>query len=442
MFDRPLDPFELVDDFDYTVSRVIPSDVVRGAAERGFAAPAARDLDKKGQYVVPGFRESRHERRRAVKWAWGRVLENTPIARCGAVSSKSFTVGSVSVVPLVKRYGVVSPVGVVTCHNKHTCPDCSIKADRATRETLSAVNADHQASGGVVAMLTLTIGHKYGDALREILDRLLERATALLSPGGKQNKRRREIFGFLGGYKALECTIGKNGFHPHLHVPIFFEPGTRDEQITEFANELKDAWVDMCAGDVSPATRQNQNLVFDDTPIGGPGERIAQYVAKSGLAWEATSRSTKGGRNGSRSIFEVAEDYAEFQRPLDAAIMREFNDAMKGRKRITPFGEIRKMYAGRVKTEWEDEFHGEENAASEPEEICAIEAEIFNEVCAMGHRELLLDAAESGGLVGVKALLHNLGFHRNQGVWPPGLAEPVRRKRKTLRNSEKENDDD
>ena len=423
---RSSDPFDLSSDAVSDLD-AIPFHVEE--ASPGASAPKGRArrgaLDKKGQYVVPGFRDSLHERKRAVKWAWGRVLENTAIGRCGRVAGNSWQAKGVTVVPLVKSWGSARPVGVVQCHNKHTCPDCGPKADRASRESLAAVIWEEQQRGAQVGMITLTFAHQLGERLIDLIGWMLPTVTKVLSGGGNQMKALREKYGFSGGYKAVEANHSMiNGWHPHIHMPVFFEPGTTDEQVAECANEIIARWLRQCEKAGVKAERQRQHYRPADLVTQGQG--LANYVAKTGIQWEATSRSTKRGRGNSRSIFQIAEDYAEHQWPGDRDLMLEWDEAMKGTKRITPFGEIRKRYAGRIKTEWEETFHGEENEAREDEEVCAIEADVYNAICAEGGYERLMDAAEVG-IVAVKAVLHDYGF--SHGLWPPGVAERVRRRK-------------
>lgn len=393
------------------------------------ASPAERSagLDKNARYVVPGFRQNRHERRRVIKRAVATVLRDFErLAGCGQKATNSYElVKGVYGVPLVESFGTVNAHGVFTCSNKNLCLDCASKADAASRESLRAVVKDHEAMGGHVFMMTLTAAHGPRDALKKTLELVLKAFTKTVAGGGKQGERLKAL-GFQGGYKSLEHTHSyRNGHHPHIHMIGFFAPGTSDAAMAEVFVLLKSAWIKSVETLGGSCSGLNQKYQFAN-------EGAGDYLNKRGISWEATARTSKEGRKGARTFFQIAEDWAEDRFPPDAELLREIAGEFHSKKRITPFGEIRKMYAGRVKTEWEDEFHGAENEASEQREICTIEADVFNQVAAMGKADLVIEAAESGGIVAVKGVLHNLGF--KHGLWPPGVAKPVKRRPKKTKS--------
>ncbi|WP_044439426.1 protein rep [Bacillus mycoides] len=74
--------------------------------------------------------------------------------------------------------------------------------------------------GGYIALLTLTFGHNKADRLKETLEKF-GNATRKLMSGRAYNNIRDEL-DLIGRIQVFEVTYSKNGFHPHVHIALFY----------------------------------------------------------------------------------------------------------------------------------------------------------------------------------------------------------------------------
>lgn len=128
--------------------------------------------------------------------------------------------------------------GLQVCGVAAACPCCGarIAEERARRVELAI--AGWRATGGGVALLTLTFSHRAGQALEPNLDALLAAYTAMVRGGSYRRLAAR--YGLRHGIKGVEVTWSPaNGWHPHLHVLAFFRA---DFDAAAFQRELWVLW--------------------------------------------------------------------------------------------------------------------------------------------------------------------------------------------------------
>lgn len=146
------------------------------------------------------------------------------------------------------KKGKASVTNVMRCGGVWVCAPCAsrIMAKRGAQVAKGAEN--WTGDGGHILMLTTTLRHWTDDKQQDLIDGL-RKATAFFW-GHRTIKRLFADIGKVGHVKALETTIGDNGFHPHNHYAIFVDYS---------AKELENYTVSYCLDD--------DNLAFLVTPF-------------------------------------------------------------------------------------------------------------------------------------------------------------------------------
>lgn len=225
--------------------------------------------------------------------------------------------------------------GLERCGSIWACPVCSaiIRAARA-REIALALERAHERGHGV-AFVTLTLRHTAADSLALNLDHLLEAWRRLQSwqAWRKLSKRLRH----LGTIRAVEITVGSNGWHPHAHLALIFERPLSEVERASFEGELAAIWqraVEKVGGRL-PSLEHGVNVKLAD----GDGVQIAGYLGKVQetvgkqrlkIAQELARGDLKHGRAGSVTPFELLDDETGSRRTR--ALWFEYVTATKGRR--------------------------------------------------------------------------------------------------------------
>lgn len=247
------------------------------------------------------------------------------------------------------KQGVVLPghfQGLQTCSLSWLCAVCAPKiAERRSSEIEDAMRLCKD-QGGQVLMPTFTAPHQRTDALVETLDRIKK---ALRSMG--QSRRYRQLqdrLNVAGRITSTEITHGEaNGWHPHFHELWFFEHAGVD--LVKLEGDLFQMWHAACLKFGLGAPSRKHGVVVQD------GSRAAQYVSKMGnkewtLADEISKASSKGGRKGSRSAWELLdcmidpEASPQHQKRAEG-LFREYAEATKGRRQLSWSPGLKKRYA-------------------------------------------------------------------------------------------------
>lgn len=124
------------------------------------------------------------------------------------------------------------------------CPVCSwrLSLQRAGEMWLSLQKIYESGSPVNAAMITLTAKSVTGENLEKSIDELLSAWARL--------RKRRAWSRWVAGYaRSLEVTIGKGGYHPHMHVLVLWADGY-DRQITQ--RQICDMWGDALRVDYTP----------------------------------------------------------------------------------------------------------------------------------------------------------------------------------------------
>lgn len=236
--------------------------------------------------------------------------------------------------------------GLQTCALSWLCSVCAPKiAERRSGEIAHAMTIC-QAEGGQVLMPTFTAPHQRKDALAETLDRIKK---ALRSMGmSRKYKQLQARLTVEGRITATEITHGEaNGWHPHFHELWFFERGGVD--LVALESELFAMWHAACIKCGLGAPSRKHGVVVQD------GSKAAHYVSKMGakewgLADEIAKASSKGGRGGSRSAWQLLDcmidpEATPAHQKRAAALFREYAEATKGRRQLSWSQGLKKRYA-------------------------------------------------------------------------------------------------
>lgn len=191
------------------------------------------------------------------------------------------------------------PVGVLRCGNAWGCPVCSsqIRAARAEELTTAAQRwRDHTA--GEVYLLSLTVAHEWGDELRPLrrgVARAWQRTIA-----GAPWLRIRGAFGIWGYVRALEVTVGPNGWHPHLHVLLFLDRKLEDDDDRErLRAEISARWAKKVSAVLGEKATPRLDKVGCDLRV----STTADYLSKMGL--EVAAQLSKRGKGENRTPWEL-----------------------------------------------------------------------------------------------------------------------------------------
>jgi hypothetical protein len=286
-------------------------------------------------------RMRRYQRKAAAVAALGKRHR---VAACHANPVKN-----ASTVDVWAKKGALLPghfQGLQTCALPWLCSVCASKiAERRSAEIESAMTVC-KLQGGQVLMPTFTVRHGHKDPLVETLDLIKK---ALRSMGmSRRYKQLHDRLGVQGRIIATEITHGEaNGWHPHFHELWFFECSGID--VVALEQDLFQMWRAACIKFGLGAPSRERGVVVQD------GSRAAQYVSKMGdkewtLADEISKASSKGGRKGSSSAWELLDcmlDPESSQKQQDRAkgLFREYAEATKGRRQLVWSPGLKKRYA-------------------------------------------------------------------------------------------------
>jgi hypothetical protein len=232
--------------------------------------------------------------------------------------------------------------GAIWC-GAWTCPYCqgrhrfkrSIDVAQTLRGALAAK------PGRRAWLVTFTLQHKKKDALADLLAAMDKGWASVMR--GRAGQADRDA-GVVGTIRALELTVGANGWHPHYHV-IVIADGWSTIKAEEVFNGWEERWLAKVPG--------LEKLAVDFREIEGNADAVAKYITGSealeidqveGAAMELTRTDWKKARGENMSLREVYAALVETKKlrdtDKDAAAMysllvqrfREFERATKGRR--------------------------------------------------------------------------------------------------------------
>lgn len=133
---------------------------------------------------------------------------------------------------------------LMTCGSVWVCPVCAAKVTEQRRKELSLGVDNWLSKRKKVALATYTAKHAPETRLGDILTRLKDSKRRFKS--GRRYQQLKASFGIVGTITASEITWGKNGWHPHFHEMMFFDPHLtkRTYSKVQLENTMRELWID------------------------------------------------------------------------------------------------------------------------------------------------------------------------------------------------------
>lgn len=404
---------------DSRKAKSYPPAVISRAASAGAerrSRPPRTALDKKGNKTSPLAETAAQRARRlrgvAAKWLRGIPMSKSgrdhAVTTCGGYAGFGVEVyGQRGVMVANGRHGAFVR-HAVTCGSISACPVCAGKVARVRCDQVRDAVDAHQEQGGTVAMLTLTHGHKLGEALKPHIQAQQKRWSAMKS--GKAWGKLCARTGLQGGVTAREVTHGASGWHPHLHVLLFFAPGTTTAQVYEFLQWVQKKWRALAEKSGFACSDQAQHF-----RLASSGKAAGDYLTKHGVEWEITHGHLKAAGRGGRSPWQMLEAGTAH----DRALFVEFATAFKGVRMLTWFGDCNAF------TAQDDDESAVKLADEKAADVAVIPDSTWRRVVEIGAESSVFQAAEKGfdGETGWLAVSKLLTFLECGACFPPDAGE-------------------
>lgn len=166
--------------------------------------------------------------------------------------------------------------GLERCASIWACAVCSavIRAGRAVDIKAAVESAEDM--GWSVAFVTMTMRHKWGDALQFSLNVMLEGFRKMQTTSAYRKLLAR--YDYVGMIRATEITLGANGWHPHNHLLMFFDGKKTARDLSRFQAEMGALWIAKCAalGAGIPTEAHGVNVKL----VEKGGTVLAEYISK------------------------------------------------------------------------------------------------------------------------------------------------------------------
>jgi len=400
--------------------------------QRRFAQPACNTLgiDTKSPAIPPAetaVPDAGGSKRRAERYQLQRVaqrcLPENRVNKCSRWPAHYRDDGIPSIDVLLNRAtGKASFGNLTTCGSVWHCPVCAAYVTERRREELQQAIVAWAKRGGGIAMMTLTFPHGVNERAQALIDKLAEARSKLF--GARAFKETMRAVQAVGRVFALEITIGANGWHPHLHILIFYKGD--EAECLAVMGRLRDLWA-------SSVRRAGLGTVNEHGFDVCGGDFAAKYVAKFGkepssyqfwsAAHELTKSHLKRGKDSSLTPFDllrlvqagatltigdrtIAPDQA-------AGLFIEYADAFHGRRQLTWSRGLREALA--LDLEQSDEALAESEAHGEHIELVArLDRDDWRTVLKHNARGALIYLAEQ-----YRSEIHIREFIRMLRMKPP-----------------------
>ena len=290
--------------------------------------------------------------------------------------------------------------GLMTCGSVWQCPICAAKVTERRRVELT--EAIERATGLRAVLVTFTLHHDRRDDLGALLADLLESYRAF--QGGRAWVQLVQSFGFVGSVRALEVTHWINGWHPHLHVLMFFREGA---DLSGLADALADRWLSSLAKQGRTADREHGLQVSDRK-----GD-VARYVAKFGhnpspnhwtVEHELVKSPAKMGAGEHKTPMQLLRDYLHGNKRA-GYLFKEYAQVFKGRHQLQWSRGLRALL-GLTKEASDQELA--ERAEQDAALLAMLSLKQWRIILAHDARGEVLEVAHSGDVGKLRAFVDDL----------------------------------
>lgn len=296
---------------------------------------------------------------------------------------------------------------LIICGSVWDCPVCAAKIAEIRRLELTLATQQHTAAGGSVLLVTLTYPHQREDDLSDLLARQAKAMIWFYSHRDYKDLKKRYMK--KGRVRALEVNHGEaNGWHPHVHELWFMDLHLSDFETLHL--EVLTLWRKACVkhGLGLPSFEHGVDI--------RGGDYAAKYVTKFGqedkkdwsIEHELTKANVKKGRKGSRSPFQLLDDYIEGDK-RSGALFAEYSKAFYRKKQLT--------WSRGLKAQFDLEEKTDDDIAHDQEDVAVLLAEIETDewyaitktsTPKQDNRALVLTLAENGGADAMRRFIADL----------------------------------
>ncbi len=273
-----------------------------------------------------------------------KLMPENRVAKCSRWASKYRGADPSIDVRLDRTTGKASFGNLSMCGSVWHCPVCAAYITERRREELQRAVTEWAKRGGRIALMTLTFPHGINEPAQELIDKLARARARFFAE--RAFKEAMLDLGALGRVFALEITAGANGWHPHLHLLIFYR--AKEDVALNRMECLRNYWAKCVRRAGLGETNEHG---FD---VRG-GDFAAEYVAKFGkepksyLVWSAAHELTKShikrGKLSSLTPFDLLR-LVEAQTSVSigdrtitpeiaAGMFIEYAEAFHGRRQLT-----------------------------------------------------------------------------------------------------------
>jgi hypothetical protein len=234
--------------------------------------------------------------------------------------------------------------GLQTCGLVWVDPVCAAKIGERRRCEVEQGIAAARDRDWSVLLLTFTFSHGPLDALRGSLGRFRDAQAAMCR--SRAYRALMALYGVVGTIKALECSVGSNGWHPHRHVLLILDAPISALELVALEAALYALWSAAAAKSGLGMDRRHGLTV--QSAWGAVGD----YVAKWGIAAELTK--PKMGRGAHLSPFQLLALAADTGEAAPVSLFREYAEVFKwGRQLIWSDGLRDRLGVGAEKSDKE-----------------------------------------------------------------------------------------
>lgn len=212
--------------------------------------------------------------------------------------------------------------GLQVCGSVWLCPVCAAKISERRKLELKTATEQFKTEEGKLAMLTLTFSHKANDELKSTVKSFLEAIRYFRSM--RKYKDLMEFMESEGTIRSFEITYGSNGFHPHIHILIFYK---YDVLLPVIEIQLFKLWKKACEK-FGLKTKDKYGLTLQD------GTNADTYVSKWGIEQEITKSHIKKGRKDNVTPFDFLRLYLETEDEKYLYLYEQYGYALKGKSQL------------------------------------------------------------------------------------------------------------
>jgi hypothetical protein len=223
--------------------------------------------------------------------------------------------------------------GLQTCGLVWVDPVCAGKIGERRRCEVEQGIAAARERGWSVLLLTFTFSHGPLDGLRGSLRRFLEAQGDMCR--SRAYRALMSLYGSVGTIKALECSVGFNGWHPHRHVLLILDASISALEVVALEAAVYALW-SAAAGRSGLGMDRRHGLTVQST-----WGAVGDYVAKWGIAAELTK--PKMGRGAHLSPFQLLGLAADTGEAAAVSLFREYAEVFKGSKQLRWSNGLRDM---------------------------------------------------------------------------------------------------